>query len=74
MRQHRVWRGQDILITTTNDDTLTGRVTWTDRDGITLAGVHQITADGRAPLAGVVTIMHHGIAWLQVHHQAEGEG
>lgn len=72
MRDHAIYRDQDVLITTLNDDTLAGRVLYTSRGSLTLGQVAQMTPAGKAvPLAGVVVIQTAAVAWIQIHHQGQ---
>ncbi|MGK4186768.1 hypothetical protein AB0X98_01090 [Rothia koreensis] len=63
------YQDQSVVVTTVNNDSLSGQVTQTSRHEITLAEVELLTDQQPAKLAGVVNVRIDAIAWIQVHHQ-----
>lgn len=68
-RQYDIYQRQQVVVTTLNNDSLSGTVTFTDRHEITLEHVELLTDKDPVPLAGVINIRIDAIAWIQVHHQ-----
>ncbi|WP_178945911.1 hypothetical protein [Kocuria sp. TGY1127_2] len=68
-KHHDIYLRQQVVVTTLNNDSLSGTVTYTDRHEITLEHVELLTNKDPVPLAGVINIQVPAIAWIQVHHQ-----
>lgn len=63
------YQGHDVVVTTVNNDSLSGRVAWVSKHEVTLHDVELLTDDTPVPLAGVINIRINAIAWVQVHHR-----
>ena len=62
-----MYRDQNIVVTTVNNDSIAGRATWTTRHELTLERAELLGPGEPTPMAGVITINTHAIAWIQIH-------
>lgn len=65
MRDHSRFRRKMVVITTINNDSFLGKVTWTTKDHFELENVFMLGDSERAPMPGYFTIPVSAVAWVQ---------